>query len=265
MAVITISGGLFSRDRELAEGVAQKLGYPCISDEVLAKAARTHGMAVEKLSHALSDKPGFFEGAGLERVHALAFLGAALSTEIKDEDIVYRGNAGHLLLGSVTHVLRVDVIDSMESRINAAIRSHYFSRDEAIGLIQKADEARVKWTRFLFHVDYLDASLYDMMINLECTSLSSACEIVCRTAALEFAQTPDSQKRLDDLILSATVRARIAADGSVADSEIEVEADAGVITIRGTAESSVEGDRLRRIVRETPGVRGIDSRMRLSL
>jgi len=202
---------------------------------------------------------------GLDRVHALAYLGAALCAEIKDEGIVYRGNAGHLLLKSVPHVLRVEIIESVESRAEAAIELSNLSRDQALELIQRADEARAKWTRFLFHVDYLDASLYDVIINLDCTSISSACKIVCRAADLEFQSNPESQKRMDDLILSTNVRARIAADGTVADGEVEVEAEAGIITIKGTVESSVEADKIRRIARETPGVTAINSQMRLSL
>ncbi|MFC1977289.1 cytidylate kinase family protein [Chloroflexota bacterium] len=265
MAIITISGGTFSGEEVLAERVAEKLGYRCISGEVILRAAREYGMVAEKLSHALSDKPGFFEGMGLERVHALAYLAAALCGEIKNESIVYRGNAGHLLLKSVPHVIRVEIISSMESRAKAAMKHHNLNRNQAIEFIQKADGTRTKWTRFLFHVDYLDASLYDIIINLDSTSISSACKTVCRTADLEFQSTPDSQKRMDDLILSTKVRAMIAADGTVADGEVDIEAEGGIITIKGTVDSSVEADKIRKIVYQTPGVQGIDSQMRLSL
>jgi len=266
MAVITISGELFSGEEDLAERVAGNLAYRYLSDEVVvARAAREYGVAVEKLSHALSDKPGFFEGTGLERVHALAYLGAVLCADIKDEGVVFRGNAGHLLLKSIPHVLRVEIIANMEFRIKAAMAQRDLNRNQAVELIQKADEARAKWTRFLFHRDYFDASLYDIIINLDCTSLSSACKLICHIADVEFQPTSDSQKRLDDLILSTKVRARIAADRTVADGEVEIEAEAGIITIKGTVESSVDADRIRKIVHKMPGVKVINSQMRVSL
>jgi osmotically-inducible protein OsmY len=59
------------------------------------------------------------------------------------------------------------------------------------------------------------------------------------------------------------VRARIAADGSIADGEVVIEADGGVVTIRGTAESLGDADKIREIVRQAPGVKEVNSEMRV--
>ncbi len=97
-------------------------------------------------------------------------------------------------------------------------------------------------------------------------SLAAACEIVCLTANLEqFKTTPKSQRRLEDLVLSSRVRARIASDERIADGEIEIEANGGVITIKGTAQSSVEADKIREVVLQTTGVKEINSQMRVWL
>ena len=64
-------------------------------------------------------------------------------------------------------------------------------------------------------------------------------------------------------MLSTDVRARIAADGSIADAGVEIEADGGVVTIGGTADSLGDADRIRQIVRQAPGVKEINSNMRV--
>jgi len=98
MAIITISRGTFSGGQSLAECVAEKLGYRCISREVLVEAAKARGVPLEKLSKSLSDVPGILEGMSLERVHYLAYIKAALVSAVKDEMAVYHGLAGHFLL-----------------------------------------------------------------------------------------------------------------------------------------------------------------------
>jgi hypothetical protein len=54
--------------------VSEKLGYKCIAGEVLAKASKKYDMAMEKLEHAIKDKPGILERMGKERLHALAYV-----------------------------------------------------------------------------------------------------------------------------------------------------------------------------------------------
>ena len=89
MAIITISRGTFSGGQQLAECVAEKLGYRCISREVLLKAAGEYGIPEEELSRALSKKPGILERLTSERDHYLACIKAALYKEAKNDNLIY--------------------------------------------------------------------------------------------------------------------------------------------------------------------------------
>ena len=263
MAIITISRGTFSGGKQLAESVAEKLGYPCIARRVLVEAAKEYGVPLEKLSHALNDKPGILEGMALERIHYLTYIRAALSKDIKEEKLVYHGHAGHLLLKGVPHVLKVRVIADIESRIESAMKRQNVDRQQAITFINKVDSDRAKWTKFLYHVDLNDPTLYDLLINIENISVDSACEIVCMAANLpEFQVTPESQRRLADLILSTEVRAKIAADNSITDDGVEIDVNEGVVTISGTVHSLEDGDKVREIVRQQRGIKDIESHLR---
>jgi len=263
MAIITISRGTFSGGKALAERVATKLGYHCIAREVLVGAARDYGVPLDKLSHALTDKPGLMERMRRERVHYLAYIRAALCREVQNDRVVYHGHAGHLLLRGVPHVLSVRVIANMEVRIKTAMERDHISWNEATETIKRQDENRAKWTHFLYHVDWLDPSLYDLVINLERTSLDDACELVCLAAAREeFQPTPESQKRLDDLVLAAEVQAKIAADESLRDEGIEVKAHNGTIIIGGKLHSLKDADKLTELTRQCPGVRNVELKTR---
>lgn len=264
MAIITISRGSFSGGQRLADCVAEKLGYRCISREVLVEASKRYGVEEEYLYKALKDKPGILERLSLERVHYLAYIRAALIKEAKDNSLVYHGLAGHLLLRGVPYVLRIKVIANMEFRIKAAMNLHSYNREEAIQYINKVDDERAKWTRFLYHVDWNDSSLYDFVINLDRLSLTAACDIICCMANMgEYETTSELQKVMDDLVLSSHLRAIIAIDKSIRDNDIEVMADSGIVTIKGMLASINEADRVKTLARETPGVKEVISKMRV--
>jgi len=259
MAIITISKGTFSGGQTVAECVAERLGYRCIAREVLVEAAREYGVPLEKLSKALGDAPGLLERLATEKAHYLAYIRAALCKEVEHDRVVYHGHAGHLLLSGLPHVLRVRVVADMEFRIRVAMDRRHLGRKEAIQFIKKMDAKRTKWTRFLYHADWLDPSLYDLVINLERTSIDGACELVCLAAAKEeFQPTPESQRTLADLVLAAQVRAKIAADESIVDERIEVEAHDGIITVGGKLHSSKDADKLTELTRQHPGVRDVE-------
>jgi len=60
MGVITISRGSYSKGKEIAEKLAIKLGYDCISREILLKASDDFNVPEAKLIRALHDAPSFF-------------------------------------------------------------------------------------------------------------------------------------------------------------------------------------------------------------
>ena len=265
MAIITISRGTFSGGQGLAQCVAEKLGYRCIPRIELQQAAKRYHVSDEELSKAISGTPGILERLHSERVRYLACIRAALVKEVKDDKVVYHGLAGHFLLEGVPNVLRVRVIANMEFRIKGAMERGDLTREDAIQVIKTMDEKRTRWTKFLYHVDWLDPALYDIVINLDRISISGACEVVSLAVSQpEFQATPDSQKTIDDLVLSTEVKALIAAHKGISALGVEIEADAGIVTIGGTVESVADADKIREIVRTTPGVKEINSNMRVS-
>ena len=61
MAVITISRGSYSHGREIAEKVAAKLSYKCISRDLLLEVSRDYNIPEIKLVHSIHDAPGILE------------------------------------------------------------------------------------------------------------------------------------------------------------------------------------------------------------
>jgi cytidylate kinase len=233
--IVTISRGSFSGGRVLAECLAEKLGYRVVSREILAAAAKRYGVAEERLARALERAPGLWERLGRERQLYITYIQAALCELLQEDNVVYHGHAGHLLVRDVSHVLRVRLIAPMGYRIGAAMASLRCGREEAEAHVRRVDEERARWTRFLYEIDWDSPLLYDLVVNLEGMSVETACAVVGATAAQpEFQPTEASRKALRDLTLGCRVRAALARDEGTARLEVVVAADDGVVSLQGS-------------------------------
>jgi cytidylate kinase len=253
--IITISRGSFSGGKLLAESVAQRLGFRCIDrDEIIQKAA-AWGVSQDDLRIAIEKPPTFLGQSQQTKYIYLAFIQAALTQEVRAGNAIYHGLAGHLLLGKGPHVLRTRIIAPMEFRIAKVQDRLRCSRKEAITHIEKMDEDRRKWTQFLYGVDWRDASLYDLVINLEQMSLEEAGEVICTVSRLKcFEFTAESKKAIDDLAKASWVKANLAMNAATSDLQLEIAAQGGVVTISGNLVSPDQAKKIGSIVRAVPGV-----------
>ncbi len=265
MAIIVISKETMGDGMVLAKSVAEKLGYNCLSrEELLENSSSQFAVGADILSTALDQNPRFLGDMKLERLRYIAYVRATLLKAIRDDNIVYHGQVGHLLVNGHPYALKVRVVARMESRIKVAMESFNLSREEAVKFIKKVDERRAKWARLFYNLDWRDLSLYDLTVDVERTGIPAATEMVAGTATMPPFQTPpDSNKIMDDLVLSADIQTKIVEQKGLDFRNIKVDVDGGVVTITGKVDTMHEADRIREVIRETSGVKDIDSRLRI--
>ena len=98
MAVITVSRGSYSRGKEVAEKVAQGLGYECISRDILIDASEQFHIPEIKLIRAIHDAPSVLNRFTHDKEKYIAYIRSALLKQVKKDNIVYHGLAGHFFL-----------------------------------------------------------------------------------------------------------------------------------------------------------------------
>jgi len=64
MAIITISRGSYTKGKEISEKVAERLGYGCISRDVLLEASKDFNVPEIKLIRAIHDAPSILDRFG---------------------------------------------------------------------------------------------------------------------------------------------------------------------------------------------------------
>ncbi|HTX52332.1 MAG TPA: cytidylate kinase family protein [Candidatus Baltobacteraceae bacterium] len=264
MAIVVISRGTFSGGEKLASAVAERLGYRCVSREVIYEAAAGYEIPAEELMAAMEKRPPVWDRLAGKRNTYLVFMRAALCEHARGGKLVYHGHVGQLLLPGIEQVLRVRVIADQEYRIRAAMAQQHFTREAAIAYIEKVDRERRQWARFLFQVEWDDALLYDLVLNLSRMSLETACEMVVHaTTKPEFIPTPATAKALRDLALVSRVAAVCARDPRTRNLDLDVTADDGRVTVSGTTQSPQVIAAVPEIVRRAEGVSDVVSKVRL--
>lgn len=260
MSVIVISRGTFSGGRMLAEGLSEDLGYRCVDRDVITEKVAAAGVSHEDLIQALEKPPGFLERFRHKRYLYLTLVQAALSEEVRAGRVIYHGLAGQLLLGGGCPILRIRVIAPFEFRITMGQQRLKLSRRETIEYIEKADEDRKRWTKYLYGVSWGDPALYDVVINLEHFDIHEAREILTATARQpRWYEFNDSCRlSLDNLARASRVKAAVALDPATSNLELDVVANGGLVKVRGKVYSVDQIRQVEKIAAAVPEVTSVD-------
>ena len=254
MAVIMISRGSYHRGIEVAEKVAEKLGYGCISREVLLEASKEWNVPEIKLKKAIDNAPSFLGRFTYGRDKYIAFIQSALLKQVRGDDVVYHGVAGQHFVTGVSHALKVRIVADMEQRVQLVIEREGASEEEARRAIAKDDKERSNWARSLYGIEPSDPLNYDLVVRIGKIPVEDAVDLICRTVqSTRFETSPESRKAMDDLVLAAEVKAALVN----IKPDIEVTAEDGVVRLRSHADESVEERLFRKLNESASAIDGV--------
>lgn len=233
MSIITISRGSYSHGRDVAKKLAEKLGYQCVSREILLRASEHFNIPEIKLLRAVHDPPSVFDRLTYGKERYVAYIRETLMQYFEKDNVVYHGLAGHLFVQGVSHALKVRIIADLNDRIVEEIRREGVSAEEAHKTLIKDDEARRKWSHYLYGLDSTDPSLYDLIIYIKAISSDNAVKIIADTVSLPcFQPTPESCKAMHTLYLAARVQSGLMSD--MPSAKVNVDKGEIVVTTPGT-------------------------------
>ncbi len=206
MGIITISRGSYSRGVEIAEKLAKKLGYECISREILLKASKEFDVPETKLQQAIQDAPSIFDHIKDGKKKYVAFIRRAFLEQIQKDNIVYHGYAGHFFTREIPNILKVRILANMETRVKVLMERENISEEESRKLLYKIDIERRKWSMFLYGIDTNTTELYDLVLHIDCIDVDGAVDIIYDIAKRPcFQTTAQSRKKLKELLEAAKV------------------------------------------------------------
>jgi cytidylate kinase len=258
MAVILISRGSYGRGKEVAEQVAKRLGYECISRESLLETSESFNIPSVKLIHAIEDVPSILDRFKYSNESYISYIQAALLKHLRKDNIVYHGFAAQFLVKDVSHVLKVRITSSLEDRVATVMERDKVDEGEAKSFLEKIDGQRQKWCQQLYGLDPVYADHYDLVVRLKKIPIDTAVDMVCTIATSETLRTtPESLQALEDLAVAADVRVALLD----VKRNLGVTARNGSVRIRTEASISKEPDledMLERLAMRVSGVKDVN-------
>ena len=255
MSIITISRGSYSRGKEVAEKLARKLGYDCVSRDILLEASDEFNIPEIKLVRALHDAPTVLERFTHGKERYVSYLRSALLQRVLKDNVVYHGLAGQYFLRDIPHVLKVRITADMEDRVKEEMKRENIPAEEALYILKKDDEERRGWGLKVYGTDTWDDRLYDMVLHIKKLTVEDAVEILFETVQKPiFQTTPESHKIISNLALSAKVQTSLMKIAPM----VKVTADDGVVII-GNIDGSltVKKEVLAEIKKRAGNVEGV--------
>jgi len=258
MPIITISRGSYSRGKEVAEKVASKLNYDCISRDVLLEASTEFNIPEIKLVRALHDAPSVLERFKHGKDRYLSYYRYALLKHVRQDNIVYHGLAGHFMLCKIPHVLKVRIIANMDDRVREEMKRENISAEKALYILKKDDAERRKWGLEIHGHDTWDSRLYDMVLHINPLTVDDAVQIICDTAQKpQFQATDESRRLLNEMTMSAQIQAKLVSICPRAN--VVIEDDVAYINAVGEELKALSAarDRVRELVLEVEGINSV--------
>ncbi len=239
MAIITISRGSYSRGKKVAEALAAKLDYKCVSRDILLETCAEFSIPEIHMVKALHDAPSILDRFNNGKERYISCFRAAFLNHMLSDNIVYHGLAGHFFLQDCRHTCKVRIIANLEDRIKEEMKRENCSAEEARYQLKKDDEERRKWSQHLYGKDTLNSSLYDLIFHIDTLTVEDVVDIlenVVRSG--KFDATPESTAALRDSALLANIHAQIVKISPRATLEMED----NIVTL-GNLEGSLKNDK----------------------
>jgi CheY-like chemotaxis protein/cytidylate kinase len=263
MSVITIVGAAFSNKSAVIKELVATSGFRSIDRrEIVAEATASSGMHENKILGAFSAKTSVFNRFTHEKERSVAHLRLALAKLMVGDQLLITGPVSFLIPEKISHVLRVCLVAELKFRIGEAMQREGIAEKNALQQIHQQDEDLAAWLKMLNRgEDPWAASLYDIVVPMDKTSVTAAAALILEKAASDVvAKTAHSQAALVDFLLAAEIEVKLAQEGH----NVLVDAHKGSITLTINKNvlmlSRLEED-LKSIVEKVPGVLTIATRV----
>jgi len=166
--VIVVTGMLGAGCTEVAEILSRKLGIDYInSEKIIRVLASERGMTFRDLADAA--KSG--------EIHLDEAVASVVEDYVNEGKVIVEGRSGFFAL-SLPVDLKVFLWAKKEDRVRMVAERRRLPMEEAEAEVEFSDAERKNLVRKLYRRDWLDADLYDLVLNTSKWSYEEAADII---------------------------------------------------------------------------------------
>src|SRR5690349_10766479 len=264
MPVIAMTQEMASLGKDVALGVAQKLGLQLVRHEIGDMVAGRMQVKKSLIRRIREGKASKIEKWAADEKTISIFTAEEVFDLAVKGNVLIRGWGATLLLRAVPHIPCIRVTAPMELRVKRLMeRLETDDEDLARHEIEADDEARASRMGGHFNVTWGEPSLYDLTLNTERLSIATCVEEVIRLVQGEdFRETPQSRQLLSDLALQARARAALRADPRTANIDITVDVKGGDVAMRGIVVDDKEKALAKEVLEKVAGAGKVTDELR---
>ena len=263
MAVITMTREMGSLGRDVALGLAERLGLNLVQHELVEHIAEKMHMQESSVNRFLEGKAGLLERWGINENDMSLFTMEELLAVARRDNVLIRGWGATYVLREIAHVTCVRICAPVAMRAgNVMERVGIANPDVAMKEVRRNDAAYARRMQHLFHVDYRDPMFYDMVFNTEKVSVDACIDMIAETVSRPEKQpTPESTSRLEQMVTLAHVRSALRRSEITSrptpSLTIELDPESGELLLSGVADDQAFKDEAERLAREVPGIASV--------
>lgn len=266
MAVIAMTREMATLGRDVAAGLAERLGLHVVHHELVAQDIA--GRAGTRESEVLR----FLEGGAtlLDRWRVdAARLSRYTSEQILDlavkGNVLIRGWGATYLLRNVAHVVCIRICAPMADRERVLMqRLGITDRATARLEIERNDAAHNGTMQRLFGIDWTDPALYSLVLNTARIGVADCVEHIVKVAqSPAFQETPASRMALNDQLILSKVHSALDRRFGSSTSALGIDAEVagGRVLLKGALSDQRMIAETVRLMHGIPGVQGVESRI----
>lgn len=259
MAILFISRGTLSGVQVIVNHLCERTGVSCLCREDLVKQVSRYGDWATTVTEQISNATSAYDSFSRSRWPYIVLMRRALLENIQNDNVLYHGVSGHLLVPRLSHFVRVRIIAPLNMRVSMTMERLKCDEEYARKYIRDSDSNHVRWARFMYGHDIRDAALYDLNINLGHLSLDAVCGILEQVFSENDLKASDELKaHVEQLLLEANVEAALVVDPRTREYEIDCRIENGCIHLDGPYLSDSDLELVKQIAHSSDGSKQIE-------
>ena len=265
MPVIALTQGMGSLAQDIAEQLASELQLSTLQHEVAEHVANKLHVSKSLVSRLRAGKAGALERLTADRAGIAVYTAEEVLETAARGNVVLRGWGATCLLRPVPHVPCVRIMRPFAKRVQWLMAElDTDDIDLAEAEIRRSDHANATRMHDQFGVDWGDPVLFDLVLNTDRLSVETCVQqLKALLARPEFAETDWSRAQLQDMALSARVRAALRAHDETRGVDVTIDSAAGKVTLRGIVLVAAEQSAAAQVAATVSGVTGVDNQLRV--
>ena len=267
MPVIAMTREMGSRGKDVALGVASRLGLEVVHHEIVERSvAERLDMPESSVHRFLEGQASLWERWKVDHQRLSRYTAVEILELAARGNVIIRGWGAAQLLAPAAHVVRVRVCAQMSDRIAEMRRRLDLDDDEiARAEILRSDKAHDRVIRDRFNSDWQDPTAYALTLNTSVLPVETCIDHVCGLAnAPIFSETTETRAKLDNILIAERVRTAIYDDTNlgVVAGDMRIDCDRGHVTLKGMVTSGTNIEGLIQRVHAVPGVESVKDDIR---